>query len=61
MSGGECHIKGKERGLWFEIKCLEDTIKAKEKSGQDAFFEKELLEVYRKYRPEEYNRSLDGH
>ena len=36
-------------------------IEAKEKSGKDVSFEKELLEAYRKYRPEDYNKILDGH
>jgi len=61
MAGGECRKKGKERGLWFEIKCLEDTIEAKGKVGKDASFEKEILEAYRKYRTEDYNKIRDGH
>ena len=60
MSGGESRKKGKERGLWYEIACLEDVIEAKEKSGQDASFEKELLEAYKKSKPEDYHKMLDG-
>jgi len=60
MAGGECRKKGKERGLWYEIKCLEDAIEAKEKSGKDASFEKMLLKEYRKYKAEDYDRMLDG-
>ena len=60
MYGGECYLKNKERGLWFEIKCLEDTIEAKEKSGQDVSFEKRILKAYKKYKAEDYDRMLDG-
>ena len=60
MAGGACYKKGHERGLWFEIKCLEATIEAKEKNGQDASFEKEILESYRNFSSEDYDRMLDG-
>ena len=60
MSGGECHKKGHERGLWYEIKCMEETIELKEKNGKDASFEKEILEAYRNFKSEDYDRMLDG-
>lgn len=45
----DCYRKGYERGLWYEIKCLEDTIRAKEAAGKDTTFENELLTSFRAY------------
>lgn len=47
--GGACHAKGKESGIWYEIKCVKETIIAKEKTGEDASFEKGLLRAWSKH------------
>lgn len=52
--GGICYQKGKEQGLYYEIKCLEDVIAIKKKLGKDATFEKGLLKSYRKYSERDY-------
>lgn len=44
-----CKRKGFERGPWYEIKCVKDCIISKEAKGQDASFERELLEAWSKY------------
>jgi len=49
MSNGTCHQKNKERGTWFQIKCVQDDIVAKEAKGKDATFERELLKSWAKY------------
>ena len=49
MGGEVCYQKGKERGPWFEIKCVADTIRAKEAKGQDASFERVLLKSWSRY------------
>lgn len=46
---GSCHAKDKERGAWFEIQCVKETIIAKEKDGKDASFERNLLKSWSKY------------
>lgn len=58
MSGGVCHRKGQERGLWFEIKCIEETIALREKLGKDTSFEKSLLKSYKKYSERDYALTL---
>ena len=45
----DCYQPGKERGLWYEIKCLELTINGKECAGEDASFERDLLQSFRAY------------
>jgi len=47
--GGSSHQKGKERGPWFEIKCIKDIIISKESKGQDATFERSLLKSWSNY------------
>lgn len=49
MGGEVCKIKGRERGPWYEIKCVRETIKLKEASGEDASFERGLLKSWSKY------------
>ena len=56
---GVCYRKNHERGLWFEIQTLEDRANALERRGEDASFERELIEEYKKYRPEDYDDMLD--
>ena len=51
---GICYRKGYEKGLYFEIKCLEDVVASKEKRGVDATFEKDILKSYRKYSEKDY-------
>ena len=38
----DCYVKGRENGLWFQIKSLEDNIALKESMGKDATFEKDF-------------------
>lgn len=47
---GVCYTKGKERGAWFEIKCIADIVRSKESKGKDASFERDLLKSWSKYR-----------
>ena len=46
---GICYARGKEKGAWFEIKCIKDIIIAKEAKGRDASFERNLLKSWAKY------------
>jgi len=39
------------RGLKYEIKCVEGTIKIKEQLGKDAKFEKGLVREWKRYLP----------
>jgi len=47
--GGICYQKNNERGPWFEIKCTKEVIINKEARGENANFERELLESWAKY------------
>ena len=47
-SGGICYKSGCERGAWFELKCIRETIAAKEAAGQDASFERSLYRAWLK-------------
>lgn len=47
--GTNCYKKGRERGPWYEIKCIRATIRAKEARGADASFERGLLKAWAKY------------
>jgi len=49
MGGEVCCQKGRERGPWYEIKCVQDIIRDKEANGEDASFERELLKSWKKY------------
>lgn len=40
--------KGYERGMWYEIKTLEDTIKLKQEMGKNTDFEKGILKSYKR-------------
>ena len=44
-----CYQKGRERGAWYEIKCVKETIISKESKGHDATFERDLLKAWAKY------------
>lgn len=50
-----CYQKGRERGIWFEIKCLKDVIKNKEGRGEDASFGKQILKSFLKYSETDYS------
>ena len=43
-----CFAKGREQGLWFKIKSVEDVVKMKEARGADALFERGLLKAWKK-------------
>lgn len=49
MGGEICYQKGKERGPWYEIKCIKEVIANKKARGEDASFEEKLLKSWRKY------------
>jgi len=49
MGGEVCYRKGYEKGPYFEIKCVQDIIVSKEAKGEDATFERRLLESWSKY------------
>lgn len=49
-----CYQKGKERGLWFEIKCIEENIATREKLGKDTSFEKPLLKSFKRHSERDY-------
>ena len=45
---GISKIKGKEKGLWYEVKILKETIALRKKLGKDTKFEEKLLKEWRK-------------
>lgn len=47
---GTCYKKNKERGIWFQIQCVKDIVERKEANGEDASFERELLEAWSKHK-----------
>ncbi len=49
MGGEVCYRKGYERGPWFEIECVKQTILSKEDRGGDASFERNILTSWAKY------------
>jgi len=49
MGGEVCYQKGKERGPWFEIKCVRDVIINKAARGENATFERDLLKSWAEY------------
>lgn len=49
MGGEICKIKGRERGPWYGIQCVKNDIISKESRGEDASYERELLESWAKY------------
>ncbi len=44
-----CYKPGSERGAWFELKCLQNTIAIKEARGLSAEFERGLYKSWIKY------------
>ena len=55
---GICYRKGHERGLWFEIKCIEECIAIRKELGKDVSFEKKILQSYKKYSEKDYADGL---
>ena len=49
MGGEVCYQKGRERGPWFEIKCIKEVIRNKKARSEDTSFERRLLENWSKY------------
>jgi len=49
MGGEVCKRAGYERGPWFEIKCVTNTIRLKEAKGKDASYERGLLNHWKHY------------
>ena len=45
----DCHRKGHETGLWFQIQTVEEIIAIKEKKGEDVSFEKRILRSWKKH------------
>ena len=56
---GICYRKGYERGLWYEIQSIAETIEIKKKLGKDTSFEKGLLKAYRKYSEKDYRNRVE--
>ncbi|MFC2041741.1 hypothetical protein ACFLTY_05435 [Chloroflexota bacterium] len=48
MTGGISYKPGSERGAWFELKCLRETITLKETAGKDASYERGLYKSWLK-------------
>ena len=40
--------KGRQSGMWFELKSIAETIRIKEANGKDATFERNLLKEWSK-------------
>jgi len=56
--GGICKARGRERGLWYEIKVLEDMI-ARNKAPQDQLdYAKILVKSYKKYSEADYETAI---
>jgi len=49
MGGEICLRKGRERGPWYEIQCVKNDIISKESRGEDASYERGLLNSWAKY------------
>lgn len=43
-----CYRAGKERGAWYELKCLRAVIEGKEARGESATFERGLYKAWLK-------------
>lgn len=54
MMGGVCYQKGQERGLWYEIKCIQEVVDNKTARGEDCKFEKKLLKAYKQLNEIDY-------
>ena len=52
--GGICRIKGRERGLFFEIRVLEEMITRDTASQKDLEYAKVLLKSYQKFSEKDY-------
>ena len=46
---GRTLAKGRQTGAHYEIKTIADIIRAKEKNGHDATYEREILKAWAKY------------
>jgi len=55
-----CKIKGRERGLWFEIKCLKENIEIRKKLGKPTKFEEGILEAFQKCSEKDYAKKPDA-
>lgn len=53
---GVCYQKGKERGLWYEIKCQENIINSPTALDKEKSFAKKLLKSFREYTEKDYKR-----
>ena len=50
--------KGSERGAWYELQCVKETIIAKEAKGKDASYERSLLKSWSDYKGYESAKSI---
>jgi len=57
--GRLCYKKGEERGLWYELRCLQATIKNKTARGENCRFEKKLLKSYSQYTEASYSEGWE--
>lgn len=56
---GICYRKGYEKGLWYEIKTLEDLIHNPQAGEKDREYAKTLVRAYRKLSEKDYQRAID--
>jgi len=57
--GGICKVKGKERGLRYEIKVLEDMITRNKAPQNQLDYAKLLVKSYKKYSEADYNAGIN--
>ena len=50
MGGETSHSKGKERGPWFAIKSIKESILIGEALGKDKSYERKLLKEWSKHK-----------
>jgi len=48
MSGGVCHTKNKERGIYFEIQCLQELVDSPTARDEDKKLAKKILKCWSK-------------
>ena len=54
---GLCYRKYHERGLWFEMKCLEELIASPTARENDKELAKKILKAYKQLSEKDYNES----
>lgn len=57
--GAPCRQKGRESGLWYEKKCLEDLVASSTISDKERAFAKKILKSYKKLSEGDYRKPVD--